>query len=246
MVESLADGQQNLANAQVKLVQQEKMAVIGRLVASVVHEMRNPLSAIKMNLRLLQRGAQLTENEKEHLEIAGGETQRLESMLQELLDYGKPVELDLRQVNISDIIVQILKETRSLAENGDVRVQFEQADNQPTIRTDPELLHRLLENLVLNAVQACRSGDTVSVEIEYSVEATSICVKDTGSGMTETVRKRLFDPFFTTREEGTGLGMSNVQKFVSVMGGTVSVESETGQGTKVTIHLPKENSWPNS
>jgi signal transduction histidine kinase len=240
MTGALHAGREELAIAQQRLVQQETIAAIGRLVASIVHEMRNPLSSIKMNLRLLERQVGSDDMMTEHLGLAQGEATRLETMLQELLDYGKPVEPRLEQLALNEIARAAKTELQNLADETGVEIHLRESPQNPVALGDRELLRRILENLLRNATEACSTGDVVQLSVETTADSGTVVlsVRDTGHGMTESVRDRVFDPFFTTRNDGTGLGMANVKKFVELMVGELKLESVEGEGTTVTVELP--------
>jgi signal transduction histidine kinase len=238
MVCALQVGREELETAQREIVKQEKMAEVGKLVTSVVHEMRNPLSSIKMNLRLLERVKCDDPVEKEHLELATGDVQRLEAMLQELLVYGKPIKTDVWSLNPIPILRTAVEEQSPYAMERSVSLDMTAPrDDHPTVFADVELLRRSLDNLIRNAIEACEEGDGIKVSFELMDDEALILVVDNGGGMKENVLQKLFDPFFTTREDGTGLGMSNVRKFVEAMDGSIEVNSEEGLGTTVTIRL---------
>lgn len=240
MVAALERGRSEIAAAQRRAVQAETMAAIGRLVASIVHEMRNPLSSIKMNLRLLERRCEQGSSEAEHVGLAAGEVARLEAMLDELLAYGKPPEVTTMPVDMVKVARDSIDAVRDAAEDRRITVELTGNDALEAV-SDGELVRRALVNLLQNAIDACAEGDSIRVELARAGDRIALAVRDTGRGMPESVRMRLFDPFFTTRDDGVGLGMSNVKKFVEALGGTVEVASREGEGSAVTIELPGES-----
>lgn len=237
MVKALHDGEEDLESAQREIVKQEKIAEIGKLVTSIVHEMRNPLSSVKMNLRLLERSKCDDPVEQEHLDLASGDVRRLEAMLQELLVYGKPIETNIVAINPVPILRAAVEDKLPYASEQGVRLEVLSREVDETVQADPELLRRSLDNLIGNAIEACEEGDHVEVSLDIEKRDALIQVVDSGKGMNEIVRQKLFDPFFTTREHGTGLGMSNVRKFVEAMNGSIYVTSNEGRGTTITIRV---------
>lgn len=242
MVSALERSREEVRESQQRVMQSEKMAAIGQLVANIVHEMRNPLSSVKMNLRLLQRRLENDPSSIEHLELATSQASRLETMLSELLTYSKPTEYISRECHPNYIASRALEAVREKANAAGIILGSSFAPETPeTFASDPEQLLRALINLLLNAIESCKSGDAVSLHfgLDESRHIT-IQVVDTGHGINASVVERIFDPFFTTKEEGTGLGLANVRKFVDLQGGQLKVHSEEGSGSTFTIVLPTE------
>jgi signal transduction histidine kinase len=225
----------DLARHERELLHAERLAAVGRLAAGVVHEMRNPLSALKMNLGALARREDLSEIECEQLAIAREQGDRLERMLDELLDYSRPLELRRRSIDGQELLQRCADQLRSEADAAGVALIVE--DENATLDADAEILLRALVNLSANALQASRPGQIVRLAMRAAGGETILEVVDQGRGMNARQRERLFDPFFTTREDGTGLGMSNARKCVEAHGGRLEVESAEGRGTAARIVL---------
>ena len=239
MVGSLARSRQELEQSGRRLLQAEKLAAVGQLAAGVVHEMRNPLSAMKMNLSVLARSEALSGREREQLQIAREQGERLERMLSELLDYSRPVELHAGLIVAQDLLEQVESLTEDERRGAGVGLELLVPDQPLRFLGDRELLVRSLVNLVSNATQAAPSGSTVELGALRDERGINLIVADRGPGMSEQVLERLFDPFFTTREEGIGLGMSNVRKFVDLHGGELIITSAAGKGSRIAILIPE-------
>jgi two-component system sensor histidine kinase HydH len=220
-----------------ELLQAERLAAVGRLAAGVVHEMRNPLSALKMNLSALQRSEALSDMEREQLAIAIEQGGRLERMLEELLDYSRPVQLKLSEFPVGRLLERARELSLAEAESRGVKLEL-QLEEEYSLQADEEILLRALLNLVENALQFSREGQSVRLIAGRG----NLEVVDEGSGMSDSVLERVFDPFFTTREGGTGLGMCNVKKFVEAHGGKIRIESREGRGTRVSLQFAQEKS----
>nr|MBC8478421.1 HAMP domain-containing protein [bacterium] len=231
-----------LEDSRRQLVQAEKMAAIGQLVAGIVHEMRNPLSSIKMNVRLLQRRLQEMSTVRESLEIASGEVERLERMLAELLDYSKPPTFKPETFAPGILLERVRRAVTEPAAANEIELTCTSAPEIATLYGDLELMERAVVNLLLNAIQACDKKGRVELRIEEAAGGTLLQVSDRGRGMNTHVLERLFDPFFTTRPDGIGLGMASVRKIVETHDGQLQVESLVDQGTTVRIILPGGNS----
>jgi signal transduction histidine kinase len=226
----------DLARHERELLHAERLAAVGRLAAGVVHEMRNPLSALKMNLSALARREDLSEIEREQLAIARAQGDRLERMLDELLDYSRPLELQRQTLDLHELLKQCAEQVKVEASAAGVDLLVDA--NDASIEGDYEILLRALVNLTSNAVEASEAGGPVRLSTESEGDLLVLKVTDQGRGMSERQLQRLFDPFYTTREEGTGLGMSNARKCVEAHGGRLEVSSEEGQGTVARILLP--------
>jgi signal transduction histidine kinase len=237
MVNSLKKSRQEAEISHRKLLQSEKLAVIGRLVASIVHEMRNPLSAIKMNLRIIERKTLPVELEAQHLQIASEQTKRLEKMLNELLEFSKPVIPNLITVNLQEIFQQVISGKKSLLETKKISLVTDFPASPVICKSDPDLLTRILDNVLLNAIQASDKNQCIFMKIVLAQNIT-VEIRDEGKGMSLKVQDRLFEPFFTTRENGVGLGMPNVKKFLDLLGGIIVVDSGENKGTRIIIKLP--------
>ncbi len=241
MVGALARSRQELERSQQRLVQAETLAAVGRLAAGLVHEMRNPMSAMKTSLSALARSEALSAVETEQLQLAREQGERLERMLDELLDYGRPVELSPRLLAARDLMDEVQRLTDGERVALGIGLELDLPDETLRLLADRELLVRALVNVVVNAAQASEPGGTVSLAARREARGVVFEVSDRGRGMPASVRERIFDPFFTTREEGVGLGMSVVDKSVDLHGGELEIESTEGVGTRIRVIMPMES-----
>jgi len=230
-----------LAIAQERLQQAASLAAVGQLSSSIVHEMRNPLSSVKMNLQALKEKVADDPLHAELAAIAAEQVDRLETMLGELLSYGRPLELNLELLRAADLIRDACDVVSSHAHEKDVTMAVRCRPDDLLIRADREQLRRALSNLVLNAIQASGPSQEVTIRAQADQgdqQQVRICVEDLGAGISDRDMARLFSPFFTTREEGTGLGLATVKKVVDYHGGTVWAQNRTPQGARFTLLLP--------
>jgi len=239
---ALQDAYDKLLYAQKQIVQAERLAAVGEVVASVVHEIRNPLSSVKMNLRILEGKCGADPKAAEYFHLAKEQTERLETMLADLLDFSKPVPLQREAVRIQDIIDDAVTSLRSVETAAPLPITIQASESLPLLWVDRGRIVQVLLNLLLNARAAIPCDGTIQITAEtiseHSVPALRLTVSDNGSGITEENQKRIFEPFFTTRKQGTGLGLSNARKLVEAHGGTLSVASVWGKGTTVHVILP--------
>jgi signal transduction histidine kinase len=229
---------QGLEDSRRQLVQSEKLAAIGQLVAGVVHEMRNPLSSIKMNVQLLQRRLQEESSIRESLEIASGEVERLEKMLTELLDYSKPSSFKTVDFTAAELVERVRRVISEPAAASDVELLFTVAPEVHSLHGDLELIEQAVVNLLQNSIQACEKKGSVQLLISTQDGSTVLEITDNGRGMSSHVLDRLYDPFFTTRPDGVGLGMATVRKIVEGHNGILELESEVDRGTTARIVIP--------
>jgi len=231
-----------LAAVQKRLVQSASLSAVGELSARVVHEMRNPLSSVKMNLKALREQVKDDPTYSELAEIAAGQAERLEHMLNDLLQYGKPLDLRKESLRFKDLAGDV---TAALAHQADARrVELKVRDNTDgrTFAAAREQIVRAVTNLVDNAIRVSPEKSTVELAAvatgKMAETAIAISVRDAGSGIPREVMPKLFKPFFTTRGDGTGLGLANVRKIAEMHGGEVDAENLPEGGAKFTLTLP--------
>lgn len=227
-----------LENEHRKSIQSASLAAIGELTASIVHEMRNPLSSVKLNINALKRKVRGERRYEELGRIAAEQTNRLERMLSDLLAYGKPISLHLEAVGLDELTEQAIQtvEAEALAKKIAISVH---GDVQNTVLLiDREQALRAVTNLLLNAIAASPSEQSVSCAVFGDSGKVVMAVHDHGPGLAVATLERLFDPFFTTKKNGTGLGLSNVRKIMRHHGGTVIARNDEEGGAVFELHFP--------
>ena len=226
-----------LAETHKRLVQTASLAAVGELSASIVHEMRTPLATIKMNLDALQKKMDQDKAYIELGQLAEKQVERLETMLNDLLGYGKPIVLKLQTVDAIHLVRETVKLVTESADKKQLELQFPEPEGQFTVTADPEQLRRVLINLLNNAIQATPEQGTIEIGLSNGDEV-QFTVTDHGPGITEDAREKLFKPFFTTRSDGTGLGLAIVKKIVDLHGGSIRVHNRKGAGAVFTLQIP--------
>lgn len=223
------------------------LAAVGELSSSIVHEMRNPLAAIKINVQGLQGMLTQDPDGREAAEIALDQARRLEDMLSDLLHFGRPLDLSTRPVCLEAMANQVLPLVQQDAQGKGITFRVRDDLGEEELWVDPELMSRALTNLLTNAVQWSPPGGTVHVtgaRLPGAAEWFALSVEDEGPGVPPDRRERLFQPFFTTRPGGTGLGLANVRKIVEHHGGTVFLDAAVNGGARFTMHLPFRGEAP--
>ncbi len=220
----------------------ERMAYVGQLAASLSHEIRNPLSTINMNLQIMGRKPYLEPVDRERLDMAVSEVSRLEELLHQLLDIAKPLNPSPARMDLNALIGDCVKllEPR-LAKQG-IRLRRRLDHALPQIMADRGMLEQALINLLLNAMDALTQGGHISVGTKAVGTAAGpgceLWVRDNGSGLGREELTEIFTPFFTNKRHGTGLGLTNVKRIAEAHGGTVTVSGSPGKGARFTLTLP--------
>ena len=231
--------------ARARLAQTAALSAIGQLSASIVHEMRNPLSAIKLNLDVLMQATQDDPLHRELGKLADEQVQRLETMLEDLLQYGRKIELTIQPIPFEDFAREIESCIRRDPAKPIDFVCTNETDCDH-LSADREQLLRAVSNLVDNAVQASPDGSTVRLRLHTDPARPNdllLDIADQGPGFSDRIAEKLFEPFFTTKQKGTGLGLANVKKIIELHGGRVSFRTNQ-PGTVFTIALPLERETP--
>lgn len=227
------------------LCKTKSLADIGQLTSSVAHEMRNPLSSIKLNIKAVKQKMQEEDPAFAELaEIAWQQSLRLENMLNDLLNYGRPLTLNVTTMTFEQLVNAALTDVVEEKRKKAVGIEITNTLGETPLRIDQELFTRAVTNLLTNAIQWSPANETVSVSGRLHRDETGqqeqavIQFRDNGPGINEEKIGRLFQPFFSTRQGGTGLGLANVRKIVEYHGATISGGNRPEGGAQFTIVLP--------
>jgi signal transduction histidine kinase len=228
---------QELREAQERLIRQEKLAVLGQLAGGVAHELRNPLGAIKNATYFLNMVLEEAEPEvKETLEILDREVVTSARIISSLLDFARPKAPIRRKVDVNNVVQDALSHT---AVPESVEVVSELDETLPTILADPDQLAQVFGSIILNDIQAMPQGGQMVIRSEVlSQDLVAVSIRDAGVGISEENLKKIFEPLFTTKAKGIGLGLALAKTIVEGHGGSIEVESEVGKGSTFTVRLP--------
>lgn len=234
-----------------KLAAQEKQLLLSRLLARLAHEIRNPLSSLDIHVQLLeedlaQAPAELRETTSARLEIIHGEIHRLETIVRQFLSLAGPSALDLHEIAPGDIARHVWSLLGPEAEARGIQFTLDAADSTPRIRADAGKLTQAVLNLVINALQAVERNGRVELRVRGSEADGGVVieVRDTGPGVPAEKQSALFEPFFSTKPEGSGLGLWIVQQIVTAHGGLVQADPPPGGGALFRIVLPANSPTP--
>ena len=237
---------ERLTESEQLRIESERLAAIGSLAASLAHEIRNPLNAMSLLLSRLQ----YSPSEDTRKNIIGdlfGEIGRLDRLVSSILDYARPIQLDRKTVDVRSLIASIVDLYRSLAEAKGVRLDLV-SDGSVHAHIDSDRIKQCIVNLLKNSLDAMENGGVVTLACHESQEGLVIEVSDNGPGISKEIKPKLFSPFFTTKENGTGLGLSSVHKIIAAHGGHIEVvtdsqKNELVDGAKFIISIPSNLNW---
>jgi nitrogen-specific signal transduction histidine kinase len=222
------------------MMQQEKLASIGRLSAGVAHEINNPLTTILTSTMLIQEDLNPDDPIYQELQTISDETLRCRKIVTSLLDFARQTTPAKKLNDLNDIIAQSFVLTRKQAAFNDVTVKLNLYENLPETYVDKDQMEQALINLTLNAIEATDPGGKITIKTRFDSKTNiiEISVSDTGVGIPRENMDKIFDPFFTTTEGGTGLGLAVTHGIIEQHGGTIDVANNPGPGTCFTIRLP--------
>ncbi|MCW8907166.1 MAG: ATP-binding protein [Sedimenticola sp.] len=223
----------------VKLAEHGRLAAIGGFASGIAHEIRSPLSTINMALDYIQ-GSELPEATRKRARLAGLEAERLTRLLEEMLLYAKPMQLELEPVDVTQLLTDLLDNYRDIPQERAQEIEFDGAGTGHTVRGDRDRLIQVFLNLIRNACEAAPESGRINCALRKDEGSGTITVTicNRGDPIAPDHMKKLFDPFFTTKTNGTGLGLGIVKRIVEGHGGEIQVASSLDQGTRVRVVLP--------
>jgi len=227
-----------LEEAQDRLVRSERLATVGRLAAHVAHEIRNPLATIGGFTRSMLRSPDDVRKVGRNARIILEEVERLEHILANVMNFSKPGKPVLRDRNVNETIEAVCAFHENVFAERHVVLHKSLDGGCPTLRVDPDQIRQVLLNLVQNALDSMPNGGELTILTRTQEDFVEVVVADTGQGMTDEVLESLYQPFFTTKVGGTGLGLSVSQKIIHDHGGDILVQSKPGAGSSFTVRLP--------
>jgi two-component system sensor histidine kinase PilS (NtrC family) len=215
----------------------ERLAAVGRLAAGIAHEIRNPLAAISGSIELLSQTMQAdgAKENKELMSIVIREVDRLNGLITELLEFARPRDLEAHRLDVAATMAEMLKVFENDKRLGEVPVELV-AESAVFVEADPSQLRQVVWNLLRNAAEAA-PGQPITVQVRADAEFALLTVRDRGPGISPEHRARMFEPFFSTKEGGTGLGLATVHRIVEEHKGTVELDCPPAGGTAVTVKL---------
>jgi len=253
LAESVDTTSSELQESREHLMQTEKLALVGKLAAGVAHSIRNPLTSVKMRLFSLERSLVLTPQQHEDLEVISEEIRHLDTIIRNFLEFSRRPKLKFSAVSPSDVVDMTLELLRHRLESSGVGVGVERSRRLPEINGDPDQLKEALVNLILNACEAMTGGGRIAIAeetgyIEPVGDVAIVSLRDSGPGIPPNLRDKVFQPFFTTKGEGTGLGLPIAKRIFEEHGGWLHLKSGDGKGAGFVMVLPlkEKEGWRRS
>jgi two-component system sensor histidine kinase PilS (NtrC family) len=231
---------------EIKLEKSKNMALIGEMAAGLAHEMRNPLAAITGSIELLGQGLKLDGTDERLMQIILRGKDQLDSFARDFLALARPVPVSRELVDLNEVIEEVLDYIK-LNKNWTSKIKIIKVFSiKAKAFANKEQVRQIINNLTLNAIQSMEEGGVLSIEtkmvkLEDKKEYSEIKVSDTGCGIKENDLKKIFEPFFTKKEKGTGLGLTIVSHLVDGYNGKIKIESTINKGTVCSVWLPGEN-----
>ncbi len=242
MKDRLAQSRKQLIDAQRQVHQAEKLASIGRLASGVAHEINNPLHGLKSCLYTIEKEPHNLDQLHKYLSLANEAIDHIAAVVQKLLGFSRQRPKQITSVDLNSEIQKVLPLLQYRMEKEHILLQTHLAESLPRIHADPHLIQEVIMNLLLNAIDSIQGAGKITVTTANIKDRVLLTITDTGCGIAEEHLDKIFDPFFTTKEEGkgTGLGLSVTLGIVEAHGGTIEVESKTGEGSTFRVYLPSE------
>lgn len=236
---------------QEKVFQAEQLAALGRLSAGLAHEIRNPLASLSGSIQVLNQNLHLEEKYRRLMEIVLKETDRLNSILSDFLWYSQPRKSGWTRINIHEVVQEVITLMKNSREyNPAIQIKFSGEVEQAFIEADEQQIKQVLWNLCINGLQAMNSSGILNISIERVPEYRNanfasekkgilLTVEDQGVGIPASEIRNIFDPFYSLKQDGVGLGLATVYQIVLGSGGTIDVQSQFGQGARFSVYLPE-------
>jgi two-component system sensor histidine kinase HydH len=211
---------------------------IGSLAAGVAHEIRNPLSSIKGFAVYFKERLSGNKEDEQMADVMIQETERLNRVISQLIEFARPLELKKEKVQFVELVQHTIKLIAADAQKNKISVEIDAVADLPEVEVDPDKIKQVLLNIFLNSLAALKDGGKLIIALELKADNLTVIISDNGAGIKKLDLLRIYDPYFTSKPAGTGLGLAVVQKIMEAHGGKINVESTAGQGTKVFLFFP--------
>ncbi|MCG9127405.1 HAMP domain-containing protein [Candidatus Poribacteria bacterium] len=228
----------DLKQSRDKLIQAERLATAGKMSASFAHEIRNPLSSMRMLSQMLMKKPDVTPEQQKSLEYILEEIERIDNIVKGLMDFARPTTLNLEQQPLPPVLQSVLALMEANLEHHQIHLVSDFSSDLTEFKFDSDKVKQAFMNVVLNGMEAMPEGGTLTVSTFKEKAAVCIQVMDTGVGISEEDIDHLFEPFFTRKDKGTGLGLANVKRILEEHNGKIEIDSTLSEGTTVTMWLP--------
>lgn len=230
---------ESMRQIETELEVSRRLADLGRLTSGVGHEVKNPINAIVVHLELLREKLVRRDSSADrHVDVIQNEIRRLDRVVQTLIDFSRPVELDLAIHDLRTIVTSVLTLAEPDLEQRSVYVRSTMPDDPVYVRVDADMIQQALLNVLLNGAQAMADGGELFVELRQNAHEASLRIRDQGCGIPQEILGRIFNLYFTTKRDGSGIGLAMTYRILQLHNGSVQVESQMDVGTQFTFRLP--------
>jgi signal transduction histidine kinase len=212
------------------------LSALGEMVATISHEIRNPLGIIRSSAELLKKRMAAEGNGIPDIIVE--ESSRLNHIITDFLNFARPREPEFKPCRIEEIIEKNIAFLEQHLKDSDYRIEMQAGRTLPSIMADADMLYQAFLNLLMNAMQAMPAGGTIGIGFEKTQNGLTLRIRDQGEGIPDEMLDKIWDPFFTTKDKGTGLGLGVVQKIIGAHQGHVRVANMAGGGAEITVELP--------
>lgn len=240
LLEEISHTVEQLQQREHEVLRAEQLAAVGQIAAGVAHELRNPLTAIKMLVQTGLEGPAPAGLAADELAVIEQSIRRMEQYIQIFLDFARPPRSERRQVDLLDVVRRGVALVEGRARRQKVSIELDVPDEPVHALLDPEQIQQVLVNLLINALDALPRGGAIHVEVRVNHDTITLRVRDNGPGVPAAIRDRLFEPFVTGKPEGVGLGLSICKRLIEAHGGKISGTNAPTGGAEITLHLPAE------
>ncbi|MEM9227063.1 MAG: ATP-binding protein [Verrucomicrobiota bacterium] len=228
-------------------IAEERISSIFDLAAGVAHELGNPLNAIHIHLQLMERSLMCLEDGRtvdkltDSLKVCASEVQRLDGIINHFLNAIRPQPPDMREIDLLDVLEEVINLQAHELQDLDIAVEVELEHDLPAIMGDPEQLKQVFFNLVKNAMEAMDTGGQLRISARVDEDFVTLFFADTGVGISQQELSRVFQPYYTSKADGHGLGVMVVQRIVRDHGGQIGIDSQPGKGTVISLRFPRQH-----
>ncbi len=230
---------ESMRQIETELEVSRRLADLGRLTSGVGHEVKNPINAIVVHLELLrEKLARNDHTADRHVDVIQNEIRRLDRVVQTLVDFSRPVELDLSVHDLRSVVQSVVTLASPEMEQRSVRVLCQMPQNPVYVRVDADMIQQALLNVLLNGAQAMAEGGDLNISLRQNPHDASLKIRDQGCGIPRDILGRIFNLYFTTKRDGTGIGLAMTYRILQLHNGSVQVESEVNKGTEFILKLP--------
>ena len=247
LVKKINDTHAKLEESRESLMHSEKLAQTGKLAAGMAHSVRNPLTSVKMRLFSLERSLNLNHTQMDDLDVISEEIRYIDTILRNFLEFARPPKMQFHMISPSEIVDTTLELLKHRIESYKTDVKLKRNEALPAVSADAEQLKEVMVNILLNACEAMGENGTILIEEKivsfnslenFSKKAVQISIHDNGPGISKSMQEKIFQPFFSSKEEGSGLGLSIAKRIIDKHKGKIIIESEENKGTTFIIQLP--------